>query len=225
MKVLDLFSCAGGAAIGYLKAGATHVQGVDIKDHSRAYPGDFFIDDALEFASKYAKYFDFIHASPPCQGYSKHTTSKSSKYVSYSKGKDEPKLIYETRLVLEGTGKPFIIENVMGAASEMNNAFVLCGSMFGLPISRHRLFESNFPMLVPYHGKCSGMAKKYSEENNIDYRDMSVTGKGRRKGTKERWLSFMGIDNSLMTQAEVVEAIPPAYTQYIFNQWKNQRIA
>jgi DNA (cytosine-5)-methyltransferase 1 len=219
MRVLDLFCGGGGAARGYVKAGAT-VDGVDIKSHWKSYPGDFYIADALKFAVMFGRNYDFIHASPPCQGYSSHTTSHSSKYVSYSKGKDEPKLISKIREVLEDTNKPFVIENVMGARNNMEDPFVLCGTMFGLPISRHRLFETNFFIPIPSHGKCSGVAKRYAVENNIDYRDMSVTGKGRNKGTKERWCSFMGIKDTAMTQAEIAEAVPPAYTEYIFRTWR-----
>lgn len=219
MKVLDLFCGGGGAARGYIAAGAS-VTGIDNKWHGNSYPGVFFQEDAISFVKEYGWLYDFIHASPPCQGYSKHTSSRSSKYVSYSKGKDEPKLISKVREILEDTNKPFVIENVMGAKDDMEDPFVLCGTMFGLPISRHRLFETNFFIPTPSHGKCLGVSKRYAEENNIDYRDMSVTGKGRNKGTKDRWLKIMGIEDSNMTQAEVVESIPPAYTEYIFRTWR-----
>lgn len=179
----------------------------------------FFKADAIEYAKEHGHLFDFIHASPPCQGYSKHTTSRSSSFVPYSKGKDEPLLIDAVRAVLITTGKPYVIENVSGAQSAMRAPVALCGSMFGLPISRHRYFESNFLIQAPNHPKCRGIAKNYAIENDIEYRDMSVTGKGRRAGTKDRWLEIMGIKDSLMTQAEVVESIPPAYTEFIFNHW------
>lgn len=149
MKVLDLFCGGGGAARGYIAAGAS-VTGIDNKWHGNSYPGVFFQEDAISFVKKYGWLYDFIHASPPCQGYS----------------------------------------------------------------------ETNFFIPIPSHGKCSGVSKRYAEENNIDYRDMSVTGKGRNKGTKDRWLKIMGIKDTNMTQAEVVESIPPAYTEYIFRTWR-----
>ena len=93
----------------------------------------------------------------------------------------------------------------------------LCGTMFNLPIRRHRYFESSFELTEPEHPKCMGVAKAFSEERGWDYRDMSVTGKGRGAGTKERWNEIMGITWN-MTQAEIAESIPPAYTEYIGRQ-------
>ena len=88
--------------------------------------------------------------------------------------------------------------------------------MFGLPIPRHRLFES--PVLdardAPAHPQCIGVAARYADERGWDRRDMTVTGKGRRAGTSQRWSEIMGID-WYMTQHQLREAIPPAYTQWI----------
>lgn len=109
----------------------------------------------------------------------------------------------------------WVIENVRGAAPYMRNPLTLCGTMFGLPIQRHRLFESNVPLLMTvFHGRCSGVAKRFALERGWDYRDMSVTGKGRHAGTTVRWQEIMGIDWP-MTQHELAESIPPAYTEFI----------
>lgn len=158
-----------------------------------------------------------IHASPPCQGYSKKVTSRSSKWVP-TKGKDEPRLIADVRAEIDKLGCDYVIENVMGAREDLVNPIQLCGVMFGLPIPRHRLFETTFNLAAPEHPKCRGVAKRYSEANNIDYRDMRVSGKGRNKGTSGRWRSFMGID-WYCSQSEIVEMIPPSYTEYIGNQY------
>jgi len=213
MRVLDLFCCAGGASVGYSEH--HEVTGVDISDQPN-YPFEFIRADAVEFLkNKYAlAHFDFIHASPPCQAYSKHVTSKSSKWVP-TKGKDEPMLISVIRELLEESGKPYVIENVMGAMDHMNPSLMLCGIMFGLPIPRHRIFECRrFPIKQPPHPKCIGVAKRYAEERGWEYRDMSVTGKGRRAGTTDRWKEIMGVDWDV-TQRQLSEMIPPAYTRYI----------
>lgn len=212
-KFLDLFCCAGGAGMGYHLAGF-QVVGVDNKPRPN-YPFEFVQDDAIEYLQKHGHLFDGIHASPPCQGYSPHTKD-NSQYVSYSKGKQEPKLISVVRDNIP-EGVIYVIENVAGAKSELISPFMLCGSMFGLPISRHRYFESNALIMVPPHPKCRGIAKRYSEENGIDYRDMSVTGKGRRAGTSERWMDIMDITWP-MTQSEIVESILWSYTKLIGDQ-------
>lgn len=45
------------------------------------------------------------------------------------------------------SGLPYVIENI--PAAPLRNPFVLCGSTFGLPIIRHRLFETNPWLIVP----------------------------------------------------------------------------
>jgi len=209
-RLLDLFCGAGGASMGYYRAGF-EVEGVDIKPQPH-YPFKFYQADALEFP---LEGYDAYHASPPCQGYSSHTND-DSKWVHYHRGKQTPKLIIPTRQRLLTTGRPFVIENIPDAKTELRAIILLCGSMFGLPINRHRLFETNFPLLAPGHGKCKGRLKKHAAANNLDYdnRIMSVTGKGRHAGCIEIWKRLMGITWP-MRQADIVEAIPPAYTEYI----------
>ena len=214
MRLLDLFCCGGGASEGYFRSGF-NVTGIDIKPQPE-YRHTFFQGDALEYLKEHGEEFDVIHASPPCQGYSSHVSSRSSRYA-LTKGKDEPRLIEEVRETLEKIGKPYVIENVMGAKSEMNANLLLCGTMFGLPISRHRLFETSMAIIQPQHGKCRGVAKRFALKNGWEYRDMSVTGKGRRAGTSERWKKIMGIDWDLK-QSQIAEAIPPVYTDYIGSQ-------
>ena len=208
-RLLDLFCGAGGAAMGYHRAGFD-VVGVDIKPQPH-YPFEFHQADALTFP---LDGFDAIHASPPCQAYSPHVTSRSSRWVP-TLGKDEPRLIAAMRLRLRESGIPYVIENVEGARREMVDPMLLCGAMFGLPISRHRRFETSW-MIYPWpeHRPCRGAAKEYAAERGWDYRDMTVTGKGRRAGTLDRWAEVMGIDWP-MTQHEMAESIPPCFTEWI----------
>jgi hypothetical protein len=155
-----------------------------------------------------------IHASPPCQSYSPHVSSSSSKWVPTA-GKDEPALIAPVRDLLWVVGKPYVIENVYGARGELAWPILLCGTMFGLPIPRHRVFEiAPHRVVPPPHGECRGVAKAYAARRGWEYRDMSVTGKGRHAGTADRWAEIMDIRHP-MRQHDFSEAIPPAYTEYI----------
>lgn len=212
MRVLDLFCGGGGAADGYVAAGH-EVMGVDI-DPQPCYPYPILVGDVMAILFPVlVQRFDFIHASPPCQPYSKAVSSSSSPWND-TLGKDEPALIEPLRELLKATGKPYVIENVMGAASELRNPMLLCGSMFGLDIPRHRLFETNLPLSWPAHPHCRGIAKRAAERLGWDYRDMTVTGKGRRAGWSDRAAELLGINRS-MRQHDLKEAIPPAYTQWI----------
>ena len=216
MKLLDLFCCAGGASMGYHQAGF-EVTGVDIKDQPN-YPFTFIKADVLEILKDkdFLNSFDVIHASPPCQGYSKATKSDSI-YVHYSQGKDTPKLIEPVRDALIATKKYYIIENVAGAKDHLIEPFKLTGYMFGMPIERTRYFECNFPVAKLKNITKRGYSKKYAEEKGIDYRDMSVTGKSRRKGSIDTWREIMGMYWAGRGW-ELTEAIPPAYTKYIGEQ-------
>lgn len=148
-RLLDLYCCEGGAAVGYHLAGF-HVVGVDLRPRcGRRYPFNFHPADAMEYAKEHAHEFDIIHASPPCQRYS-HATVASNAHR-------HPDLINPTRDVLEATGLPYVIENV--PRSPLRQPLVLCGSMFGLTatdddgtplrMERHRWFESNVPLTAP----------------------------------------------------------------------------
>ena len=158
MRLLDLFCGAGGAAFGYHRAGFDEIVGVDIAPQPR-YPFEFVQADALEYVADHGYEFDAIHASPPCQGYSiMHN-------LPWLRGKEYPLLILPTIEMLEGLGKPYVVENVMGARHGSKTlkkrgleahglkAGWLCGTMFGLPFYRHRLFATNWLWLAPGHPK------------------------------------------------------------------------
>src|SRR5690606_12243373 len=133
---LDLFCGAGGAAMGLYRAGYD-VVGIDIEPQSR-YPFLFIQADALNPPVDFSR-FDLIWASPPCQDYSA---------LSALSTKKRGRLIPKVRGMLVWSGVPWVIENVVG--SELKNPISLCGTMFGLGVWRHRLFEmSNPPALTP----------------------------------------------------------------------------
>jgi len=217
--LLDLFCGAGGASIGYDRAG-WEVVGVDIRDQPQ-YPFRFYRlgwEDGLELVARHAmddgQTGFAIHASPPCQGYSRHVTSTGQ--WDRTQGKNEARLIAAVREAVAGYGVPYVIENVLGAASEMRANLFLCGTMFGLPISRHRLFESNVPLVQPFHAPCSGVSKRFADSRGWDRRDMTITGKGRRAGTSDRWKEILGWPADVpASQHQLREAIPPAYAGHV----------
>src|SRR5262252_422519 len=100
-RLLDLFCGAGGAAMGYSRAGFD-VTGVDHRPMPR-YPFVFVQADALEYVAEHGREYDVIHASPPCRAYSRMRRITKREY---------PELIAPTRATLDAVGRPFVIENV-----------------------------------------------------------------------------------------------------------------
>jgi DNA (cytosine-5)-methyltransferase 1 len=207
--LLDLFCCAGGAGVGYYRAGFD-VVGVDIVPRP-SYPLAFIQADAMALDPKFVALFDAVHASPPCQSYSDLAKRNRN-------GDEWPRLVEPVREMLRATGKPYVIENVEGAPLE--DPVVLCGTMFpGLRVLRHRLFEANFPIQTPPHGKhpkVHTFDKRKSHFGKTDeWKDfVQVTGGGNCSLAAAR--DAMGID--WMTKGEINEAIPPAYTELIGKQ-------
>ena len=111
-RLLDLFCGAGGATMGYHRAGFD-VVGVDIAPQPN-YPFNFVQDDSSHPAGRCAAALvpDWgiaaIHASPPCQSY-----TRSGGRVA--RDGRHPDLLGPTRELLEATGLPWVIENVPGA--------------------------------------------------------------------------------------------------------------
>ncbi len=195
-KLLDLFCGAGGASMGYHRAGF-EVEGVDIKPQPR-YPFKFYQADALEFP---LEGYDAYHASPPCQLWANGYNPYRDTY---------PDLINPVRERLKKNRKPYVIENV--PRSPLRQDLIICGCQLGLRhIRRKRVFEMNFkaPNSLP-------------KEHNHSCMSISVTGTGTPTGTWKMWgralklyefRDAMGIE--WMARKELSEAIPPAYTEYI----------
>lgn len=208
-RLLDLFCCAGGAGVGYSRAGF-EVVGVDISPQPN-YPFSLIQADALKLDPEFLASFDAIHASPPCQSYSDLAKRNGNAH-------EWPRLVEPVRDMLRKTGLPYVIENVEGAP--LLNPVVLCGTMFkGLRVLRHRLFESNFLIITPVHGKHPRVhtfdkrKAHYGKTNDmLDF--VQVTGGGNCTIAAAR--DAMGID--WMTKNELNEAIPPAYTRLIGEQ-------
>jgi len=212
-RLLDLFCAAGGSAKGYSRAGF-EVVGVDIK-HQPRYPFEFYQGDALEYLREHGHKFDVIHASPPCQRYSVASKSHNGKADSH------PDLVPATRDLMRASGKPFVIENVIGAPLE--NPIILCGTMFpGLRVLRHRQFESNINLVAPRkcapHPLCYTMDKRKPHYGKLDEMKAFVMVNGGGNCSKVAAADAMGID--WMTKAELNDAIPPAYTECLGLQFR-----
>ena len=209
LRLLDLFCCAGGAAVGYAEAGF-EIVGVDIHPQPR-YPFEFVQADVLQLESEFLSSFDAIHASPPCQSYSDLAKRNGN-------GDKWPRLVEPVREMLIASKRPYVIENVEGAP--LLNPVVLCGTMFpGLRVLRHRLFETNFLVKVPPHGKHPKVhtfdkRKSHYGKTNEWTDFVQVTGGGNCTIAAAR--DAMGIQ--WMSKLEINEAIPPAYTRLIGEQ-------
>ena len=232
MRLLDLFCGAGGAGMGYHRAGF-EVIGVDHKPQPR-YPFEFHCEDAFTFLEKHGHEFDVIHASPPCQAYT------LMKHMGKRAGENAPDLVVQTRAALEATGKPWVIENVVGAP--LFTSLMLCGSSFGLGVRRHRLFESSqfifsipcnhdpnaWPVAVWGDGRPSRQEARrehkgpiavygdHPEDSAIHRASQDTPGLTRRAATLQVARNAMGID--WMDWKEITQAIPPAYTEWIGKQ-------
>lgn len=210
-RLLDLFCCAGGAAMGYHRAGF-EVIGVDI-DPQPNFPFEFIQSDALALDPDWVASFDVIHASPPCQSYSDLAKRNRNGHLW-------PRLIEPVREMLDASGRPYIIENVEGAP--LIHPVVLCGTMFpGLRVIRHRLFESNIELIAPPHGEhplvfTHDKRKAHYGKLNQDTSFVQVTGGG--NCTMKNARDAMGGIDWMKTKTELNESIPPAYTEYLGRQ-------
>ena len=209
-KLLDLFCGAGGAAVGYARAGFAEIVGVDHKPQPR-YPFEFIQGDAMRFLADHGREFDFIHASPPCQKYSQVNRRR------HLQGREYPDLIGPTRELLTQIGRPWILENVETAP--LRRAIRLCGTSFGLPIRRHRLFESSTLVLSIPCNHARFVEKKYptcfQARAELRRRSSVVQCYGNTSGVG-LWPAALGID--WMTRYEMSQAIPPVYTEYLGRQ-------
>lgn len=242
-RLLDLFSCAGGAAKGYADAGF-EVYGVDINPQ-RNYPyafhrGDVLAVLALLLAGEKVAFthrdgsvellglgdFAAIHASPPCQFGSELTPEHArARHLN---------LIPATRAMLRACGLPYVIENVRKVRDHLIAPVSLFGTMFDMHVvdsqgrrfvlSRERLFETNWRMTAPSDPGSGGhpIAGVYGAH-------LRVRGEGFRtgKGTG-RTVDLPGEDRQVLakrlmqmpwaTMAEVSEAVPPPFTEHIGRQ-------
>lgn len=209
MNAVDLFCGAGGVSEGLHRANLKIIYGYDIEDQQN-YPFVFSQRDVTKLRPKDLKDFDFIWASPPCQAFTAYKRRKS--HV-----KPRKNLIPFVRELLKKTGKPYVIENVGGAP--LLNPVMLCGSMFELDVQRHRYFESNFPIPQPKCDHSIWKPRFASATNRKNLRKTVEVGVWRIPLKVQQ--RAMGID--WMNLRELSQAIPPAYSEYIANEFLNWR--
>jgi DNA (cytosine-5)-methyltransferase 1 len=217
MRALDLYSGAGGATRGLQLAGF-HVTGVDLFPQPN-YIGDRFIQaDVLTLAPAFLAGFDFVHSSPPCQALS------TMRHVHNAK--PHLNLIPATRELLRASGRPYVIENVEGARAHLIDPILLCGTMFGLgaegrELRRHRLFETSFPVSAP---TCNHSNRPVLGIYGAHVRDRRrPAGRNHVSGSNlpiSVGRQAMGMD--WCTGAELSEAIPPRFAQFVATGWLRQ---
>lgn len=177
------------------------------------YPFEFRQGDALKAD---LRGFDLIWASPPCQRYSSATRQSGNQ-------NDHPDLVEPVRAMLIASSVPYVIENVVGAP--LIDPVMLCGSMFGLRVIRHRLFEASFPIAnLPEHrhdgSLVTGEYVTVAGTGGVPawtYKEREARGLPRYMPDEmdvETWKAAMGIDWN-MSREGVVQAIPPAYSEFI----------
>ena len=202
--------CAGGAAVGFARA-SFDVWGVD-RVFKRDFPFPMLVADALVVLDdrKFLDLFDVVHVSPPCQEHTQlRSVYRARGFAVKEHGAD---MIADVRDRLVAWGGPWLIENVPN--SPLRDAVLLCGSMFGLGVRRHRLFESNMALSAP--SSCDHAAQGVTIGVYGAPGD-AVRGEGRIARTVEEASAAMGI-TWMNKWADVKEAVPPVYTEFLGNQ-------
>lgn len=224
-RLLDTYCGEGGAGMGY------HLAGFDVTgvDNSKArlsrYPFRSIRADAIEYVLEHGHEYDAIHASPTCTGYTRGTAAIPDRFTRYDR------LIGATREAVLVTGKPYVIENVADARPELIDPIMLCWSMFneagsvldadGTPLrmERHRLFESNVPLVPPgecYHPRDVQVAGSYggARRDKVEARVIRKGGYVPRSVDVQRAL----LGTYWMTEKGCQLSIPPVYTEWIGRQ-------
>jgi DNA (cytosine-5)-methyltransferase 1 len=195
--------------------------------------GEFMHLDAFHVLRNFNWYFDpgdvgLIHASFPCQGYSRMSNCRPGLGDTY------PKLIEPGLELLRGTRLPFVIENVVSQETDrlLPGAITLCGTMFGRPMYRHRLFYAEgfsltapkrtlLDSFLPPNSRCgwSHPVKAARAGHWEPGYYVSVSGHEKRGPVN----TAMGID-WMAKRDHVAEAIPPVFTEYVMQEFTNRKV-
>lgn len=196
MKLLDLFCGEGLAAWGYWLSGRfSEIVGIDINPEMKSrYAFDFICGDALRLDYDFLAQFDFIHASPPCQAYSKATLDKSRHL----------RLVAATHLICQSAGLPHVIENVEGSGRELRPNLVMNGHGLGLPSERRRYF---YVSLLSESVRCLGTGQSIRIHGGSASRDDLIRAMGLDMINPRRLL--------MLTKTGMEQGIPPIFTRTI----------
>lgn len=225
--VLDLFGGAGGAARGYQLAGYK-VRSVDIVEQPRSCADDVWTADAVEFLARnlyrgLVRNYSLVHLSPPCQAACALTVGTNAA----TKGGNHADLIPVLRpllYMLGLAGVPYVIEQPTGKAP-IRKDITLCGEMFGLGVIRHRNFELSgwgWDVIQPAHPSHRGPVRGWRHGVYRDGPYVAAYGEGGGKASVAEMQEAMGI-NWTDNRRELTEAIPPAYTEWLGNQFRKER--
>jgi DNA (cytosine-5)-methyltransferase 1 len=155
--------------------------------------------------------FGAVHASPPCQRKSKMTRCRPGLAATY------PDLLKPVHDLLIRWGGPWIMENVEGSGLPGQDdlfgahGVVLCGTMFGRELYRHRWFRGSFPLTAlhhPRHLKPASKAGHWKPGTVI-----SIEGNCAPIGLARE---VMQVD--WMPRDRLREAIPPYYAEHLGRQ-------
>ena len=200
MRALDLFCGAGGASMGLKLSGFDEIVGVDHLPQPN-YPFEFVQGNALKYP---IDGFDFIWASPPCQCFTVYRNNRARIKNTHED------LIEPTREKLTASGVYWAMENVPG--SPLIDPIQLCGTSFGIPVRRHRLFETNFPVVPPACNHGAFTERRFpGSSNRPNGRTVCNVGEWRVPLAVQR--ECMQID--WMTVPELSQAVPPVYSEFI----------
>jgi DNA (cytosine-5)-methyltransferase 1 len=219
LRVLDLFCGAGGAGMGYHLAGFD-VTGIDIETQ-QSYPFTFIQADALDYFRNHGHEYDLIHASPPCQHYTRASGYHPEKYRWPNDPGAHQDFLTPVLKLLRSQPIPYVIENVLDAKYQMIRPVILCGTMFGLKLYRHRAFEISFPVIRPQHQPHKERCAPVSYLPTADQPFMTIGGKNghHSKAWVKTAAEYMGMPWASDDMNGIIEAIPPAYTHWIGQQF------
>lgn len=236
-SLLDLFSGEGGAGVGYMRAGYCVTAVDDTPARLALYPtpdcpaAGRILGDAIDVLLRVGHEYAVRHASPPCTGYSQGTAAIPDRVTRYDR------LIAATREALLIVGGPYVIENVTSAATraELRSPLLLCWTHFNRPGSvldadgtplwmrRHRLFETNVPVLAP--GPCTHPPRQRDAPGWVQC--AGSYGGARRDADEARTIRRGGyvpadvdvlrrlLGTPWMSETGCQLSIPPVYTEWL----------